>query len=196
MENKSEIILAYLKSNPGATKVQISQATAIKGLELFNLLRMLTRERIIQEDSSGNEPVYTVFSEMPEPKEETPEEVELKKRIKAGRDVSQYTFNGRSYGKGPLVRAVVAQYVLDHPEITYKELKEVFPDDLLKRFGIFQDQKTAKEIAPKGNRYFTKPEQVIKLKDREVVVCSQFTLENLQPFLKVARALGYEIVES
>ncbi|PZF71850.1 hypothetical protein [Taibaiella soli] len=133
---------------------------------------------------------------MPEPKEETPIDEELQKRIKAGRDVSQYTFNGRSFGKGPLVRAVVAQYVLDHQEITYEELKEVFPDDLLKRFGIFQDQKTAKEIAPKGNRYFTKPDQIINVKDKEVVVCSQFTLENLQPFLKVARGLGYDIVES
>lgn len=196
MENKSEIILAYLKSNPGAVKVQISQATEIKGLELFNVLRMLTRERFVEEDSSGDEPTYSILENVPELKEETAEELELKKRIKAGGDVSQYTFNGRSYGKGPVVRAVVAQYVADHPEITYKELKEVFPDDLLKRFGIFQDQKKAKEIANNGNRYFTKPEQIIKLKDREVVVCSQFTLENLQPFLKVAKSLGYEIVES
>src|SRR5690606_3977236 len=110
-----------------------------------------------------------------------------------GRDNSKMKFNNELYGKGPLVRAVVTQYVADNPKTTYKQLKEVFPDDLLKRFGIFQDEPTAKSIAPKGKRYFDKPEQMIKLKDRSIVVCNQFTLANIQPFLKVAKSLGYKI---
>jgi len=110
-----------------------------------------------------------------------------------GRDSSKLTFNGQEYGKGPLVRAVVAKYVTDNPNTDYAKLKEVFPDDLLKRFGIFQDEETAATIAKKGNRYFTKPEQVIKLKDKNIVVCNQFTLANIQPFLKVAKALGYKV---
>ena len=102
-------------------------------------------------------------------------ETEQKAPKSFGRDSSKLKFNGEEYGKGPWVRAVVAQYVTDNPDTDYKKLKEVFPDDLLKRFGIFQDEETAAVIAKKGNRYFTKTEQVIKLKDKSVVVCNQFT---------------------
>jgi len=123
----------------------------------------------------------------------TNEQTEVTKKKSAGRDNSKFTFNGEAYGKGPLVRAVVAQYVRDNPTVTYNELKKVFPDTLLKRFGIFQDEKTAHEIAGKGNRYFFKDEHVIKLTDKNIVVCNQFTFDNLQPFLKVARELGYKI---
>jgi len=123
----------------------------------------------------------------------TNEQTEVTKKKSAGRDNSKLTFNGEAYGKGPLVRAVVAQYVKDNPIVTYDELNKIFPDTLLKRFGIFQDEKTAREIAGKGNRYFFKEEHVIKLKDKNIVVCNQFTFDNIQPFLKVARRLGYEI---
>ena len=121
------------------------------------------------------------------------EQKEVTKKKSAGRDNSKLTFNGEAYGKGPLVRAVVAQYVKDNPIVTYDELKKIFPDTLLKRFGIFQDEKTAREIAGKDNRYFFKEEHVIKLKDKNIVVCNQFTFDNIQPFLKVARELGYKI---
>ncbi len=113
--------------------------------------------------------------------------------IPAGRDNSKYKFDGQEYGKGPVVRAVVAKHVANHPGITLEQLKAVFPDTLLKRFGIFQTPEQAKIIANKGNRYFTKDEQIIELADAKVVVCNQFTLENLQPFLKAARELGYVI---
>ena len=123
----------------------------------------------------------------------TNEQTTVTKKKSAGRDNSKFTFNGEAYGKGPLVRAVVAQYVKDNPIVTYDELKKIFPDTLLKRFGIFQDEKTAHEIAKKGNRYFFKEEHVIKLTDKNIVVCNQFTFDNIQPFLKLAKELGYKI---
>ncbi len=109
------------------------------------------------------------------------------------RDNSKFKFNGEEYGKGPLVRAVVAKYVEENPGTTYKKLKEAFPDDLLKRFGIFQDEATAREISGKRDRYFLKEAQVIKLKDKKVAVSNQFTAANIQPFLKVVKALGFKI---
>ena len=123
----------------------------------------------------------------------TNEQTEVTKKKSAGRDNSKFTFNGEAYGKGPWVRAVVARYVKDNPTISYDDLKKIFPDTLLKHFGIFQDEKTAREIAGKGNRYFFREEHIIKLKDKNIVVCNQFTFDNLQPFLKVAKELGYKI---
>ena len=226
MDNVTQKLLDFLKDNPKSNKAAITIATSLAGLHLFNVLKKLHADGLV-EQHEGEEKTYSLFkreteesaesrnsaSMTGEPKDtsvridnEPPfqqdktedvnnETQSVQKPIakSTGRDSSKLTFNGQEYGKGPLVRAVLAQYVADHPDTDYKKLKEVFPDDLLKRFGIFQDEETAAVIAKKGNRYFTKPEQVIKLKDKSVVVCNQFTLTNIQPFLKVAKQLGYEV---
>ncbi|MBN9485527.1 MAG: hypothetical protein BGO70_14365 [Bacteroidetes bacterium 43-93] len=226
MDNAIQKLLDFLKTNPKSNKAAITIATGLAGLHLFNVLKKLQADGLV-EQHEGEEKTYSLVEQeneestesanatsmTDEPKEtvagidnEPPfqqdktedankgtESVQKPIVKSTGRDSSKLTFNGQEYGKGPLVRAVVAQYVADNPDTDYNKLKEMFPDDLLKRFGIFQDEATAAVIAKKGNRYFTKPEQVIKLKDKTVVVCNQFTLANIQPFLKVAKELGYEV---
>ena len=211
MQTANENLIGFLKDNPNSNKETISNGTGLKGLVLFNLLKKLQKEEQITANGDGDNTTYSLVEETINAEQtdvkETPdvvtdtiteeqidtEQTEVTKKKSAGRDNSKFTFNGEASGKGPLVRAVVAQYVKDNPTVTYNELKKVFPDTLLKRFGIFQDEKTAHEIAGKGNRYFFKDEHVIKLTDKNIVVCNQFTFENIQPFLKVARELGYEI---
>lgn len=198
MEKTSKSIIAFLEKYENATKEQLSEASGLKGLQLFNILKQLQKDERIIESGTKDYKVYTIVKKDQEMSEEPinereKDEMEETATQQKGRDNSKFKFNGELYGKGPLVRAVVQQYVLDNPTTNYKQLKEVFPDELLKRFGIFQDEKTANEIAPKGSRYFEKPEQMIKLKDRKIMVCNQFTLSNIQPFLKVARSFGYKI---
>lgn len=193
MAKTNQKLLTFLEQNPKSTKNHIQEATGLKGLELYNLLRKLTKEETIIEHPNQTYSITTIGgTEEQEPVQQTTNSLTVKPKAPT-RDSSKYLFEGEEYGKGPLVRAVVSKYIEDNPKTTYKRLKEVFPDELLKRFGIFQDEKTAKEIAPKGKRYFEKPEQMIKLKDRSIVVCNQFTLDNIQPFLEVAKGLGYKI---
>lgn len=224
--DKIQKLLGFLKDNPKSNKAAITIATGLAGLHLFNVIKKLQTDGLVEQhegdektyslveqeteestksansESMTNEPEETAAETDEEPpfQQDKTEDANMetesvqKPIVKSiGRDSSKMKFNGQEYGKGPLVRAVVAQYVTDNPDTDYKKLKEVFPDDLLKRFGIFQDEETAAVIAKKGNRYFTKPEQVIKLKDKTVVVCNQFTLANIQPFLKVVKELGYDI---
>lgn len=197
--------MEFLANNPNSSKATISEATGINGLVLFNAIKKLQKEEMIISEGEGPEMVFSMIEKTDQ--EETPEqEFEIEEQVEHvekeseepipksnGRDNSKYKFNNQEYGKGPLVRAVVAKYVEDNSPVTFKKLKEVFPDTLLKRFGIFQDVEMAKEIGGKGNRYFTKPEQTIKLKDKSIVVCNQFTFANIQPFLKVAKSIGYKI---
>lgn len=89
---------------------------------------------------------------------------------------------------------MVRKYFEKKSQITLKKLREVFPDKFLKRFGIFQDVEIDKEIGVKGNRYFSKPEHTNKLKDKSIVVCNQFTIANIQPFLKLAKSFDYKIM--
>lgn len=193
MAKTSQKLLTFLEQNPQSTKNEIQETTGLKGLQLYNLLRKLVKDETIVEHLNQTYSIATIDgTEEQEPAQQTTKSLKVKPKATT-RDSSKYKFEGDEYGKGPLVRAVVSKYVEDNPKTTYKQLKEVFPDELLKRFGIFQDERTAKEIAHKGKRYFEKPEQMIKLKDRYIVVCNQFTLANIQPFLKVAKTLGYNI---
>ncbi|MFA6151032.1 MAG: hypothetical protein WC716_06920 [Chitinophagaceae bacterium] len=205
MQTVNEKLMEFLKNNPNSSKATISEATGINGLVLFNAIKKLQKEELIISEGEGSEMEFSMTNESGQEKileqeaeiEEHIEEVEKdieEAVVKSnGRDNSKYKFNNQEYGKGPLVRAVVAKYVEDNSPVTFKKLKEVFPDTLLKRFGIFQDIEMAKEIGGKGNRYFTKPEQTIKLKDKSVVVCNQFTFANIQPFLKAVKSVGYKI---
>ena len=114
----------------------------------------------------------------------------------ASRDNSKYKFNGEDeLGKGPLVRAVVAKYVEDNPDTTHKQLKEIFPDTLMKRFGVFANETEAKKLSGNKPRYFLKPEQMIKIKGQKepIAICNQWTAALIEPFIKVAKELGYKI---
>ena len=193
MDKTIQKLISFLENNPNSNKEAIAEATGLKGLALFNTLKRLVKEATIVEYDENGIKTYSLSVTEDVELNLTPQQQEETGITSKGRDNSKFKFNGHEYGKGPLVHAIVSQYVTDNKGTTYKKLKEVFPDDLLKRFGIFQDENTALQIAPKGGRYFSKPEQVIKLKDRSVIVCNQFTLANIQPFLKVAKTLGYKI---
>lgn len=193
-----EQVAEFLRTNPASTKEAIGEGTGIKGIVLVNSLKKLRSEESLIEEGEGKEatfsiqeqPVFEQTQVVNEPKDDE-EEVEVVKS--KGRDNSKFKFNGQEYGKGPLVRAVISQHVADNPKITYKQLKEVFPDDLLKRFGIFQDEETARSLSGARDRYFFKPEQLIKLKDTTVAVCNQFTSDNIRPFLQAAKKAGFKI---
>lgn len=101
--------------------------------------------------------------------------------------------NGSNHSKSGAVLAIVKDYCEKHPGLTVEQLKEIFPDTMLRRFGIFQEVAAAKKIANGGNRYFFKDEQQISLADGKIAVCNQITSDNIKPMLDKARTLGYEI---
>lgn len=216
-----EQVIDFLKGNPNSNKAAITAGTGIKGLPLFNLLkRLLTIGQLISV-GEGNNATYSLndsYTEEQVPEEQTdatatdgpiePVVGNGKKEDKpkktadettpvasTTRDNSKYKFNGEEYGKGPLVRAVLAKYVEDHPDTTFKQLKEVFPDTLMKRFGVFASETEAKKLSGTKPRYFLKPEQMIKIKGQKepIAICNQWTAALIEPFIKVAKELGYKI---
>ena len=196
IETAIKKVVESLQNNPASSKEAIGTATKVKGLELTNVLKRLRKDGTLVEDGLGAE--LTLSYKEVEPETTSPEEettpAENEPKAKKGRNNDKYSFNGNTYGKGPLVREVVREYVAGHPKVTIKQLKEVFPDELLNRFGIFQEESKARELSGARDRYFFKDEHQIKLANKQViVVCSQFTASNILPFLATAKKLGFKI---
>ena len=64
------------------------------------------------------------------------------------RNYDKYAVNGAGrYGKGKMVEAVVNTYVQNNPSLTIEALKEVFPNHLLKGYGVIRtDDGTIKDF--------------------------------------------------
>ena len=191
-QEAADAVLAFLLKNAGSTKQAISEATGIKGLALTNAMKKLTKEELVTSEGEADETTYTAAEPVSEKTQvETTDDEEVT-TVSKGRDNSTFKFLGMDYKKGPLVREVVRKYVEDHKP-TLKQLKDAFPDELLKRFGVWQEEDSARSIQGARDRYFWKEEHQIKVKGKVIVVCNQWTSANIQPFLKAARALGYKI---
>ena len=111
------------------------------------------------------------------------------------RDSTKYIFNGVLYKKNRLVLAVVQKYVQDRRgNITCDDLKAVFPKYLQGSLGVVEKKEIAcQRGVDYERRYFTAPQEVIKLLDGEMYVCSQWGIFNLPQFLTRAEQLGFDI---
>lgn len=115
-----------------------------------------------------------------------------------GKDTTKYLFNNTVFAKNRLVLAIVGSYVEDHPNISYAELKKVFPDDLQGSYGVFIAQSDADEILSNSGykRHFIEPDEIIQLSDEKIAICSQWGKGNIKRFLSKAKKLGYKIAKT
>lgn len=110
------------------------------------------------------------------------------------RDRTSYIYMGETYGKGPLVRAVIAHEIVKTPTLTYEQLKRIYPDDLLRGYGIFKKYPEALSMSKTRKRYFLKDDQIIKLAcGTKIAVTNQFTGDNIKPFLEITTKRGHKI---
>lgn len=110
------------------------------------------------------------------------------------RDFNRIKFDGQDYPKGRLVLAVIKKYVAEKNP-TAAQLRTAFPDTLLPNYGIVRDVAVAKKATVRGKkRYFLKNDQILKLRDgRVIAVANQFSSENIKPFIKHIKDLGYSV---
>ena len=130
-------------------------------------------------------------------KEKTPSEVILKKTLieerPVERDKTRYMFNGNVYLKNKLVLAVVKDYVSKNQAITCNELKTVFDKSLQGSIGVVEYECVAKQRKDYQVRFFAKEDEILRLVDGNMIVCSQWGILNISNFIKRAEQLGYEI---
>jgi len=113
------------------------------------------------------------------------------KAVKGKKDTSKYTFNGKAYGKGRLVQAVVKDYISKNPDTSFDELKKAFPDEWQAggaksgNRAVFARLTDAKKIfEDKGYiRHYFKEGETIQLSDEVIAVSNQWGIGNIGDFV-------------
>ncbi|MCU0421648.1 MAG: hypothetical protein MUC81_02465 [Bacteroidia bacterium] len=195
-----ENIAAFLTQNPGSTIEEIIAGIGGTSLIINNSVKsMIKNEMIIS--TTGKIPKLTLVEPIAATEttdeatqdEDKQDENAKPKPYYITRHSSTYKFDGLQFKKGPLAVAVIKRYVEDHAP-TFEQLKEIFPDDMVKYYGVFTIHSEAKKASLKYPRYFLKEDQIITLADKtKIAVTNQWTLANFEPFVKIARKLGYKI---
>jgi hypothetical protein len=199
LTEKQQQVVDYLIEHPDSNAETIIEVTGISKLPAFKILKQLIEKDKIAINEQNTPSTYTILhqevkgvkaGDKKTVKPEKPKE-EDEVILKSERNVSKYKFNGELLGKGRLVLAVVKKYIEDNPKVTLVKLKEVFPDELQPRYGIIREVSIAKKMSEDRDRYFLKPEELIKVGDKKIAVCNQFGSHNLP--IRHFRTLGFTI---
>ncbi|HEY9737739.1 MAG TPA: toll/interleukin-1 receptor domain-containing protein [Trichocoleus sp.] len=145
----------------------------IEGIEYY--LKPSIRETVEGDHSGNNTPV-----------------------VRPGKDKTRYEFRGKIYPKNQLVLAVVRQYLQDNPGTNFEALRQVFPDELHRSFGVVAPLAQAKAIRDKTGykRHLIEDNEVLKTANGvSIAVCNQWGIGSIGNILSIAGVLGYEIKE-
>lgn len=114
------------------------------------------------------------------------------------RDRTKYSFNGKSYGKGRLVLAVLSEFVRQRSGVTASDLNRAFPKYLRSPHGPFVPLSEAMKIFEEEGRKrnFINAGEPIELTDGPVAVSNQWGIKRMRAFLENAERLGIEITEA
>lgn len=151
---------------------------------LLNKIRSLVPD---SEDDRFGEVIEQTLSLSAVTNVKTNENLKQERKDKRGRDISKFTFKGKEYGKGRCVLAVIKDYVDNHPNITFKELEQVFPHSLQGK-QIFTTAEAA--LANPTSRTYKKPHELIKLKDCVIAVSTGWGAGNFYGFLDHCKKIG------
>jgi len=111
-------------------------------------------------------------------------------------DRSKYKFNNMNLGKGRLSYEIVKKYILDHSNITYNELEEIFPKSIQGNHGVFTTLENAQDIYSRYGykRHFLNEEDILFVGNVKIAICSQWGIGNIDNIIKLAKEkLKYSI---
>ena len=114
---------------------------------------------------------------------------------KRHKDITKYEVNGELYNKRRLVLVCVKCFVKERNITSYSKLLEAFPDYIQGSLGIVKKVEAAEKYSNANKRFYFSEEDILSLDDGKYVVCSQWDLQNISRFLKLAEDLGFEIRE-
>lgn len=120
-------------------------------------------------------------------------------RSQSSRDTAKFSIDGGAtfYNKRRFVLQVIRQYIMDHPSVSYDDLEQRFPSEIISKVrGVVRPwtvvQEWIRENPDVASRYFTAPDEIITLQDgMQIVVHNQWG-SHFPDFLSIAKEL-YEV---
>lgn len=118
-----------------------------------------------------------------------------------GNDNTKYKLNGsKPLGKGELGISIIKQYLNEHPEMKYSEIKETFPDSMLgkelKLIGLIitrQEIENAKDSYKKRAYGFYKKRKFYSSDGVEFYVSNWWNITNIDSIIKFAKEQGWTV---
>lgn len=118
-----------------------------------------------------------------------------------GNDNTKYKLNGsKPLGKGELGISIIKQYLNEHPEMKYSEIKETFPDSMLgkelKLIGLIvtrQEIENAIDSYKKRAYGFYKKRKFYSSDGVEFYVSNWWNITNIDSIIKFAKEQGWTV---
>ena len=148
-------------------------------VQVFAALKSMLDSHIVTVEELGGSKFYQLSKKASVTKEDKPV---------SKRDTTKYDFEGqKGLSKGRLALAIVKRYCLEKKP-TLNELKEIFPDKIVKPYGMIRTLDEAKEVSKDRKRFFINDEDVIELTNgAQACISNQFTTHRIALVIEIAQ---------
>lgn len=119
-----------------------------------------------------------------------------------GRDNTKYSIDGglNYFGKNKIVREIIIRYLELHPKLTYRQLEQIFPDEMQGSYGVVRSLEKLNEMEHDSKdlatRYLMKEEELLTTADGvRFAVCNQWGLYNIPNSLRLIEKWGWNVIK-
>ena len=119
-----------------------------------------------------------------------------------GRDNTKYSIDGgiNYFGKNRIVREIIIRYLESHPKLTYRQLEQIFPDEMQGSYGIVRSLDELHEMEHDRKdletRYLMKEEELLKTADGvQFAVCNQWGAYNIPNIFRLMEKWGWNVIK-
>ena len=119
-----------------------------------------------------------------------------------GRDNTKYSIDGGTnyFGKNRIVREIIIRYLELHPKLTYRQLEQIFPDEMQGSYGVVRSLDELHEMEHDRKdletRYLMKEEELLKTVDGvRFAVCNQWGAYNIPNIFRVMEKWGWNVIK-
>lgn len=118
-----------------------------------------------------------------------------------GRDNTKYSIDGGTnyFGKNRIVREIIIRYLEMHPKLTYRQLEQIFPDEMQGSYGVIRSLDELHEMEHDRKdletRYLMKEEELLETADKvRFAVCNQWGAYNIPNIFRVVEKWGWNVI--
>ena len=119
-----------------------------------------------------------------------------------GRDNTKYSIDGGTnyFGKNRIVREIIIHYLELHPKLTFRQLEQIFPDEMQGSYGVVRSLDELHEMEHDRKdletRYLMKEDELLKTADGvRFAVCNQWGAYNIPNIFRVMEKWGWNVIK-